>query len=933
MISRQHIGFRLLKNRLAYTNFNTGTNMISSSQQRTFKIEIGSGTNPQPGYIHLDCRFGLPELGVISDIRTALPFRENSIDEILSHSSIEHVSWRSIRETLSDWFRVLKPGGRVIIYTPDFRYLCEMYLQGKTDEHLDKSYIEESKKIFGTYTPAVWAMIKMFAGQEYPENFHYASYDFDLLRSVLETVGFRQVTRIAPMYSLRIKAVKPINAVSVSVPETVQKPDITSVPPAAPIYNNQPVFSSAQTSGRKGLVHVNLIDRGWILERMGMELERHLDYVSVGDSPDPDAMINYHINYHAFKKKHSLDMALFTHIEENVPPVKELFFTVARLIDYCVCMSKKYELILHDNKIEHVTTIMPGVELEKFKPVLRIGVVGRTYHTGRKGEQLVAKAMAIPHTQWYFAGDGWPRGGIHFPYEKLTEFYQLIDCLLVPALYEGGPMPFLEALASGKPVISPPVGFVPEFPHIEYEAGNFEELRNRIDILVEEKLALRRTVEHQTWLRWAMEHHRLFSKYLPAENITTLKMPGVIQQTPAPVLQSVPEFAGTSVYGINKLRILLVARKEQLTGGPSIRIPILQKLMSAMGHTVDICYDQLPDSSEYDVAHVFNVWAPWEAMQQMRHLKKYKTPVVLSPIFLDLAESAWAAKAVMLIFAPDVDAAARDNYLTALANGSLMLDNRSRAQGLEIFPGANNMLREIILLSDYVVTLSTEEMQRISKCLSIYNHPFTVVRNSADYSAFENGSSQWFVSTYGIKNFVLCVGRIERRKNQVMLLHAMRDSGLPVVMIGQNGEPDYEQICRSLAPKDTLFIPQLGREELASAFAAARVCVQPSWCEGASLVNLEAAASGCPLVISNRASEFEYFGDSVRYCDPADWRSIAQAVHDAYLSYDTEKEQREKLRKRLKVSCTWELAAEATLAAYEKVIARKDRTIQNMQRV
>jgi glycosyltransferase involved in cell wall biosynthesis/predicted SAM-dependent methyltransferase len=892
---------------------------------RQLKLEIGSGSNPQPGYIHLDCRRGLPSLDIVGDIKRFLPLREGSIDEVLSHSSIEHVSWRRIRETLADWYRVLRPGGRAIIYTPDFQYLCRMYLEGKTDPHIDKSYIEEANSVFGAYTPAAWAMIKMFAGQEYDENYHYASYDFDLLKSVLEAAGFCQVTRIPPEYSLRVTAMKPVSE-KISRPEkkTVQDGanERSVLPQTAP---RVPVAAHAHHPSK--LVHVNLVDRGWILERMGIELERHLDYVSVGDAPDPNATINYHINYHAFKRKGACDMAFFTHIEESVPAVRELFFATARTVDHCVCMSKKYEEILRANGVDRVTTIMPGVDLETFRPAIRIGVVGRTYHTGRKGEELVAKAMSIPFTQWYFCGDGWPSGGVVFTHERLAEFYQVIDVLLVPALYEGGPMPVLEALASGKPVLSPPVGFVPEFPHIEYEAGNFEQLRNRIEALVQERRELRRSVEQRTWLRWAMEHHRIFSGLLPANGPISIKMP---EQNPLP--KTVPKInalsstirpsieKGVPATPDKKLRILLVARKEQLAGGPSIRIPVLQKQLAALGHSADICYDPAPDTTGYDVAHVFNVWAPWEALPQMRHLKQTGVPLVLSPIFLDLAESAWAAKAVMLIFTQTTDPAQREHYLDALANGSLMLDNKSRSQGLEVFPGGNAMVREIIMLADHIIALSVEEMQRIAKCLRIARRPFTLVRNAADYAVFETASADWFVKNFGVKDFVLCVGRIERRKNQALLLQALRESALPIVLVGQNGEADYEQVCRSLAPQGTLFIPQLGRAELASAYAAARVCAQTSWAEGASLVNLEAAAACCPLVVSNRASEFEYFGDVARYCDPADRASILDAVREAYGSFEKEKQMRVALRERLKETCTWENATVATVKAYERAM-------------
>ncbi len=888
------------------------------------RLEIGSGSNPQPGYLHLDCRAGLPHLDVLGDLRAHLPFREGSVEEILSHSSVEHVSWRSIRETLADWYRVLKPGGRAIIYTPDFHYLCRMYLEGKTDTHLDVSYVEKARELFGACTPAAWAMIKMFAGQEYPENFHYAAYDFDMLKSLLEGVGFRRITRIPPDYSLRVVAMKPPEPQVFAGAAELESPGISGFMAAEPRER----VSVARSPG-SGLVHVNLVDRGWILERMGRELERHLDYVTVGDSPDPSAALNYHINYHAFTKKNNLDAALFTHVEESVPSARDRFFDVARSVDVCVCMSKKYHLVLTESGVRDVVTIMPGTELERFTPSLRIGVAGRTYHTGRKGESLVAKAMAIPGTEWYFAGEGWPQGGTVFSSDRLPEFYRIIDVLLVPALYEGGPMPVLEALASGKPVIAPPVGFVPQFPHIEYQAGNFEELRNRIEEFLRQRLELRASVEERTWKAWAMEHHLLFSRLLPQR--TELRVRAVDETPPGVTGWPVP-FAKLPGYTCarrkraagDRLKILLVARAEQFAGGPSVRIPILRRQLSEMGHEVDFRTDPEPDATGYDVAHIFNVWAPWDALRQMRSLKKSGVPLILSPIFLDLAENAWAGRAAMLIFSPDNPSDRRTGYLQALADGSLMLDNRSRFQGFEIFKGADAMIREIVTLADHLVVLSVEEMQRISKTLRVSRCPFTLVRNAADHSLYENADPGWFTGRYGIRDFVLCAGRIERRKNQALLLHAMRDGAFPVVLVGSNSEPDYERVCRSLATSATHFIPHLEREELASAYAAARVFVQPSWAEGASLAALEAAAAGCSLVVSNRSSEFEYFGDGARYCDPADTNSIRDSVHEAHASFELEKPAREALRARLRETCTWESAAEGTLEAYYRAIREKE---------
>ncbi len=170
------------------------------------KLEIGSGTDPQPGYEHLDARQDLPDLDHVHDIQQPLPFPDVTFDEILSRSCLEHVSWRDVRRILTDWCRVLKPGGTLRVYIPDFEYLCRMYLSGAADEHLHPSYIDAANELLGGYTPNAWAMIKMFGGQEYPANFHCGGYDLATFTRILHTAGFEQVTRVPPHHGLYVVA-------------------------------------------------------------------------------------------------------------------------------------------------------------------------------------------------------------------------------------------------------------------------------------------------------------------------------------------------------------------------------------------------------------------------------------------------------------------------------------------------------------------------------------------------------------------------------------------------------------------------------------------------------------------------------------------------------------------------------------------------------
>ncbi len=103
-------------------------------------------------------------------------------------------------------------------------------------------------------------------------------------------------------------------------------------------------------------------------------------------------------------------------------------------------------------------------------------------------------------------------------------------------------------------------------------------------------------------------------------------------------------------------------------------------------------------------------------------------------------------------------------------------------------------------------------------------------------------------------DFVLCVARLEPRKNQLMLLEALRDDPRPMVLIAGGAEyvPAYAQLCRSFPRRGpTLVLGRLPGAMLAAAYRAAAVHCLPSWFELPGLVTLEAARHGARIAASS----------------------------------------------------------------------------------
>ena len=107
-------------------------------------------------------------------------------------------------------------------------------------------------------------------------------------------------------------------------------------------------------------------------------------------------------------------------------------------------------------------------------------------------------------------------------------------------------------------------------------------------------------------------------------------------------------------------------------------------------------------------------------------------------------------------------------------------------------------------------------------------------------------------------------------------------------------------------------------EDLVKLYHSASIFVFPSTCEACPCILLEAMASGLPIACSNRASMPEFAKDGVRYIDPEDPNSIANAI--AYLIDNPEYRKKLSLRAlELSENCTWKICAKKTFDFLRRV--------------
>jgi glycosyltransferase involved in cell wall biosynthesis len=219
--------------------------------------------------------------------------------------------------------------------------------------------------------------------------------------------------------------------------------------------------------------------------------------------------------------------------------------------------------------------------------------------------------------------------------------------------------------------------------------------------------------------------------------------------------------------------------------------------------------------------------------------------------------------------------------------------------------------------ADLLLPNSQAEADQLMRLFHTPQTKIRVVPNGAD-TRFASADADLFRDRYGLDRFVLCVGRIEPRKNQLSLVRALAGTGLPLVLIGDvvPGHEQYADWCRRYADTDVRFLGRFNASDplLASAYAACSTLALVSWYETPGLAALEAALTGTPLVLPVGGCCREYFGDQAEYVTPDDLAAIRRAVLRS-----CERPRSMKNAALVRETFSWRQVARTTAEAYESL--------------
>lgn len=99
------------------------------------KINLASGQRPfKKPWLNLDIRDQGYKVDIIGDIRKLDKIKDNSVDVLVAHHCLEHIDMSEVLGTSREWYRVLKPGGRLAVSVPDAKAIAKRWLDGQIDD-------------------------------------------------------------------------------------------------------------------------------------------------------------------------------------------------------------------------------------------------------------------------------------------------------------------------------------------------------------------------------------------------------------------------------------------------------------------------------------------------------------------------------------------------------------------------------------------------------------------------------------------------------------------------------------------------------------------------------------------------------------------------------------------------------------------------------
>jgi predicted SAM-dependent methyltransferase len=157
------------------------------------KLQLGTSNSLITGWLNTDVLPTSREV-VYLDATRRFPFKDDTFDYVYSEHMIEHIEHQSALFMLGECFRVLKPGGKIRMSTPDLKVLVGLFSSEQTKSQ--EFYIDWMTRRFLpgiAYCKEVFLINNAFRAWG-----HQFLYDRETIEVTMKNIGFENLRYYRP---------------------------------------------------------------------------------------------------------------------------------------------------------------------------------------------------------------------------------------------------------------------------------------------------------------------------------------------------------------------------------------------------------------------------------------------------------------------------------------------------------------------------------------------------------------------------------------------------------------------------------------------------------------------------------------------------------------------------------------------------------------
>jgi glycosyltransferase involved in cell wall biosynthesis len=306
-------------------------------------------------------------------------------------------------------------------------------------------------------------------------------------------------------------------------------------------------------------------------------------------------------------------------------------------------------------------------------------------------------------------------------------------------------------------------------------------------------------------------------------------------------------------------------------------------LAGAQPYSGEIVTNPSADLSQFDIIHLTNLDRPIELWAYYLAARQAAKPIVFSTIHHSYGEIRRYEREGRGGAIGAVSGFLRFDQLELL-RGFIRINKYPQLKGATwsvLRRGVRSTQNTILNGVDRIVVLTAKERRDICADFPQVTH--------SRFICLPNGYQPDRPDALGcaaqVRDIDICVvGRIEARKNQLMILSAVEQLNLSAVFIGKENR-NHQAYCQTfrsrLARSSSAHLGNLSHSEVLGYLNRSRVHVSASWFEVSSLVDLEAACCGCEIVSSQCGGTSESLGPDIELVDPGSLSDLIRGIEVA----------------------------------------------------